>query len=86
MAFSQMCVLAPSPPGSPMAARSCSLPSAQAECSVRSPNTELPLCVLSKAEWPGDKRGRSGAQRTQSPGEGWDGGGERGGVLPLGAK
>lgn len=73
VAFSQMCVLTPSPPVPP--ARSCSLPSAQAECSVRSPNTELPLCMLSKAEWPGDKRGRSGAQCTQSPGEGRDGGG-----------
>ncbi|CAB1457105.1 unnamed protein product [Pleuronectes platessa] len=31
----------------------------QAECSVRRVSTERPLCVLTKAECPGDKRGRS---------------------------
>lgn len=82
VAFSQTVFLAPSitphsPPVPP--AWPCSLPNAQAECSVRSLSTELPLCMLSKAEWPGDKRGRSGAQGIQSPGEGRDGGGgERG--------
>lgn len=57
----------------------CPLPGAQAECSVRRVSTEHPLCVLTKAECPGDKRGRSGLRGTQSQGEervGKRGGGE----------
>lgn len=47
----------------------CPLPGAQAECSVRRVSTERPLCVLTKAECPGDKRGRSGLRAVQSQGE-----------------
>lgn len=32
-------------------------------------STEHPLCVLTKAECPGDKRGRSGLRGAQSQGE-----------------
>lgn len=42
-------------------------------------STEHPLCVLTKAECPGDKRGRSGLRAAQSQGEervGKRGGGE----------
>lgn len=42
-------------------------------------STEHPLCVLTKAECPGDKRGRSGLRGAQSQGEervGKRGGGE----------
>lgn len=74
----------------------CPLPGAQAECSVRRVSTEHPLCVLTKAECPGDKRGRSGLRGTQSQGEervgkGVDvrgkgrsgGGGRRGGLVRV---
>lgn len=58
----------------------------QAECSVRRVSTERPLCVLTKAECPGDKRGRSGLKAHKARGR--RGGGwwkERGDNL-LGAK
>lgn len=51
------------PPSSP-----CPLPGAQAECSVRRVSTEHPLCVLTKAECPGDKRGRSGLRAHKARG------------------
>lgn len=66
----------------------CPLPGAQAECSVRRASTERPLCVLTKAECPGDKRGRSGLRAHKARGrrrveeEGREG---KGGNL-LGAK
>lgn len=44
-------------------------PGAHAECSVRRVSTERPLCVLTKAECPGDKRGRSGLRAHKSQGE-----------------
>lgn len=40
----------------------------QAECSVRRVSTERPLCVLTKAECPGDKRGRSGLKAHKARG------------------
>lgn len=40
----------------------------QAECSVRRVSTEHPLCVLTKAECPGDKRGRSGLRAHKARG------------------
>lgn len=46
----------------------CPLPGAQAECSVRRVSTERPLCVLTKAECPGDKRGRSGLRAHKARG------------------
>lgn len=61
----------------------CPLPGAQAECSVRRVSTERPLCVLTKAECPGDKRGRSGLRVHKARGrrgvEEEDGEGRRGG-------
>lgn len=46
----------------------CPLPGAHAECSVRRVSTEHPLCVLTKAECPGDKRGRSGLRAHKARG------------------
>lgn len=49
----------------------------QAECSVRRVSTERPLCVLTKAECPGDKRGRSGLKAHKARGRrGEEGGGD----------
>lgn len=56
-------------PGPPFPSPSpCPLPGAQAECSVRRVSTERPLCVLTKAECPGDKRGRSGLRAHKARG------------------
>ena len=84
------------PPWTPFPSPSpCPLPGAQAECSVRRVSTERPLCVLTKAECPGDKRGRSGLRAYKARGrrgleedeeeEGREGEGGGGGNL-LGAK
>lgn len=56
------------PPGPLFLSLPCPLPSAQAECSVRRVSTERPLCVLTKAECPGDKRGRSGLKAHKARG------------------
>lgn len=57
------------PPAPPFPSPSlCPLPGAQAECSVRRVSTERPLCVLTKAECPGDKRGRSGLRAHKARG------------------
>lgn len=56
------------PPGPLSIPLPCPLPGAQAECSVRRVSTEHPLCVLTKAECPGDKRGRSGLRAHKARG------------------
>lgn len=56
------------PPWTPSLPLPCPLPGAQAECSVRRVSTERPLCVLTKAECPGDKRGRSGLRAYKARG------------------
>lgn len=78
------------PPGPlSLPAPPCPLRGAQAECSVRRVSTERPLCVLTKAECPGDKRGRSGLRAHKARGrrgvEEDEGRGGEGGKL-LGAK
>lgn len=77
------------PPGPLSLPLPCPLPGAQAECSVRRVSTERPLCVLTKAECPGDKRGRSGLRAHKASGrrglEEVEGREEEGGNL-LGAK
>ena len=57
------------------------LPGAQAECSVRRVSTERPLCVLTKAECPGDKRGRSRLRPHKARGRRGVGGGGGGGPV-----
>lgn len=70
------------PPGPLSLPLLCPGRGAQAECSVRRVSTERPLCVLTKAECPGDKRGRSGLRAHKARGrrgaeedEGREGGG-----------
>lgn len=77
------------PPGPLSLPLPCPLPGAQAECSVRRVSTERPLCVLTKAECPGDKRGRSGLRAHKARGrrgleEEEEGEGRRGGAICWG--